>query len=47
MIALAGELAGGLLTTFPATTDPEACRYCAYARACRERPLALEERFAR
>jgi RecB family exonuclease len=47
MIALAGELAGGELTTFPATTDPEACRYCAYALACRERPLALEERFAR
>ena len=47
MIALAGELACGSLTTFPATTDPEACRYCAYALACRERPLALEERFAR
>ena len=47
MIALAGELAGGTLAHFPATTDPDACRYCAYAFACRERPLALEERFAR
>ena len=47
MIDLAGELASGALTTFPATTDPDACRYCAYAPACRERPLALEERFAR
>ncbi len=47
MIALAGELSSGTLETFPATTDPDACRYCAYAGACRERPLALEERFAR
>lgn len=47
MIALASELAGGALRTFPATDDPDACRYCAYAAACRERPLALEERFGR
>lgn len=47
MIALASELAGGTLSAFPATDDPEACRYCAYAEACRERPLALEERFGR
>jgi RecB family exonuclease len=47
MIALAGELAGAARGHFPATTDPDACRYCAYAFACRERPLALEERFAR
>jgi RecB family exonuclease len=47
MIALASELASGTLTAFPATDDPEACRYCAYAEACRERPLALEERFGR
>ena len=43
MIALASELAGGTLSAYPATDDPEACRYCAYAEACRERPLALEE----
>lgn len=47
MIALANELAGGTLRAFPATDDPDACRYCAYANACRERPLALEERFGR
>jgi RecB family exonuclease len=47
MIALAAELAGGTLAAFPATDDPDACRYCAYADACRERPLALEERFGR
>ncbi|HEV3085960.1 MAG TPA: PD-(D/E)XK nuclease family protein [Candidatus Elarobacter sp.] len=47
MIALATELSSGTLQTFPATDDPEACRYCTYAEACRERPLALEERFGR
>ena len=47
MVALAGTLASGALDAFPATDDPEACRYCAYAPACRERPLALEERFGR
>ncbi|HEY0384094.1 MAG TPA: PD-(D/E)XK nuclease family protein [Candidatus Elarobacter sp.] len=47
MIALAAELSAGTLHAFPATDDPAACRYCAYAQACRERPLALEERFGR
>jgi RecB family exonuclease len=47
MIALATDLASGTLAAFPATDDPDACRYCAYADACRERPLALEERFGR
>lgn len=47
MIALASELASGAPAVFPATDDPHACRYCAYAQACRERPLALEERFGR
>ena len=47
MIELASRLASGTLGDFPATDDPDACRYCAYASACRERPLALEERFGR
>jgi RecB family exonuclease len=47
MIALASQLASGTLAAFAATDDPDACRYCAYAQACRERPLALEERFGR
>jgi RecB family exonuclease len=47
MIALASDLAGGTLSAFPATKDPDACRYCAYQNSCRERPFALEERFGR
>jgi RecB family exonuclease len=47
MIAFAAELSSGTLRSFPATDDPGACRYCAYAQACRERPLAIEERFGR
>jgi CRISPR/Cas system-associated exonuclease Cas4 (RecB family) len=47
MIALASELSSGTLQSFPATDDPGACRYCAYAEACRERPAAEADRFAR
>ncbi|MFN2461463.1 MAG: PD-(D/E)XK nuclease family protein [Candidatus Velthaea sp.] len=47
MIEHARLLAGGTLTAYPATDDPEACRYCAYRDGCRERPLAAEERFGR
>jgi len=44
---IANLLASGTLADFPATTDPEACRYCAYRDACRERPLDAALRFAR
>ncbi|MBV8246231.1 MAG: PD-(D/E)XK nuclease family protein [Candidatus Eremiobacteraeota bacterium] len=47
MIALARELSGGTLAHFAPTTDPQACRYCAYANACNLRPAPAEERFAR
>jgi hypothetical protein len=47
MVALAAELSSGALRAFPATDDPAACRYCAYAEACRDRPLGFEERFGR
>jgi len=47
MIALADELSHGERAMFPATDDPDACRYCAYGNACRERPRVLEERFGR
>ncbi len=47
MIALASEIAAGARAHWPATDDPAACRYCAYAEACRERPSGLEERFGR
>jgi RecB family exonuclease len=47
MIEYAGLLSSGALKAYPATDDPEACRYCAYAEGCRERPLAAQERFGR
>jgi RecB family exonuclease len=47
MIALAGELSAATRVSYPATDDPDACRYCSYGSSCRERPLALEERFGR
>jgi len=47
MIELAALLADGPLVRFPATDDPDACRYCAYKIACRERPLPREDRFGR
>jgi len=47
MIELAALLADGPLVRFPATDDPDACRYCAYQIACRERPLPREDRFGR
>jgi RecB family exonuclease len=47
MIELASEIAGGGLADFPATDDPDACTYCAYRNACRERPAAVDARFGR
>ncbi len=44
---LANAIASGTLAAFPATTDPQACTYCAYREACRERPLDAATRFAR
>ncbi len=47
MVELAAALADGPLEHFAVTDDPEACRYCAYQNACRERPLPREDRFGR
>jgi RecB family exonuclease len=47
MIELAASLADGPLEAFPVTTDPDACHYCAYKIACRDRPLPREDRFGR
>ena len=47
MIEIAASLADGPLDRFRATDDPEACTYCAYATACRSRPLPAEDRFGR
>jgi len=47
MIEIAATLQDGVIERFPATEDPDACRYCAYEAACRERPPARERRFGR
>ncbi len=47
MIEICATISGGTLDHFPATDDPEACRWCAYADACREQPAFAEARFAR
>ncbi len=47
MIAYAGVLSSSTIRAYPATDDPDACRYCAYRDGCRDRPLAVEERFGR
>ena len=47
MIALAARLATPTIARYAVTDDPDACRYCAYKEACRERPAVGEERFGR
>jgi ATP-dependent helicase/DNAse subunit B len=47
MIEYANELSSATLAAYPATADPEACRYCAYSAGCRQRPPAAQERFGR
>jgi RecB family exonuclease len=47
MIAYATLLSSATLAAYPATDDPDACRYCAYVDGCRERPLMPQERFGR
>jgi RecB family exonuclease len=47
MIEIAATLAKPTIAHYAVTTDPDACRYCAYKDACRERPAVAEERFGR
>jgi hypothetical protein len=47
MVEICETLAGSALRHYPATDDPEACRWCAYAEACREQPALTEARFGR
>jgi RecB family exonuclease len=47
MVELARLLSDGTIEHFPVSSDPGACRYCAFRLACRERPLQREERFGR
>lgn len=47
MIAIAGKLATPTIAHYAVTVDPDACRYCSYKDACRERPAVAGERFGR
>jgi RecB family exonuclease len=47
MIEIAATLAKPTIAHYAVTADPDACRYCAYKEACRERPAVAEERFGR
>jgi RecB family exonuclease len=47
MVELAAALADAPLERFVVTGDPDACAYCSYQLACRNRPLVREERFGR
>ncbi len=47
MIEICRDLTSGALQQFPATSDPSACTYCAYANACIDRPHDDRERFGR
>jgi len=47
MVDLSSDLASGRARRFEVTDDPEACTFCAYARACARKPPAARERFAR
>jgi RecB family exonuclease len=47
MIDLARSLTDDPIEHFAVTRDPEACAWCAYRTACRNRPPRAAERFAR
>jgi RecB family exonuclease len=47
MIEIAATLAKPTIAHYAVTDDPDACRYCAYKDACRDRPAVAEERFGR
>jgi RecB family exonuclease len=47
MIELARHLRDEPIEHFAVTTDPEACTFCAYRDACRDRPRRSEDRFGR
>jgi RecB family exonuclease len=47
MIDLARTLSDEPIEHFYLTADPDVCTFCAYANACRERPLPCEDRFGR
>jgi len=47
MVEICRELTEGRVEHFAVTDDPDACRYCAYANACSDRPARLQQRFGR
>jgi hypothetical protein len=47
MIELAKRLSDDAIERFATTDDPDACTFCAYRNACRDRPRRAEDRFAR
>jgi RecB family exonuclease len=47
MVELAHVLADEDVGHFGVTSDPNACTYCAYLNACRDRPRRREDRFGR
>ena len=44
---LASRLIDGKQIAYSVATDPEACTFCAYTLACRERPIPADEKFGR
>jgi RecB family exonuclease len=47
MISVARRLATPTIDSYAVASDPDACRYCSYKDACRDRPAVGEERFGR
>ncbi|MBD5634354.1 MAG: PD-(D/E)XK nuclease family protein [Candidatus Eremiobacteraeota bacterium] len=47
MVEIARDLTDGPIERFPVTDDADACVYCSYRLACRERPARSEDRFGR
>jgi RecB family exonuclease len=47
MVELARRLSDEVVARFAVTDDPDACTYCAYRNACRNRPRRREDRFGR
>lgn len=47
MVKLARVLADEEVTHFGVTSDPNACSYCTYRSACRDRPRRRDDRFGR
>lgn len=47
MVEICRELTSASIASFAVTTDPAACKYCAYRISCAGQPYPEEDRFAR